>query len=65
MSIFFKNELPLDHEESLDEIVKQWSKDDSEEDGFHWEHHRDRNWYCLEEWLKEFEGLEMVEGVLA
>ena len=51
--ILFKDELPLDHEESLEEIVKQWSKDDAEEDGFHWEHHTDRNWYCLEEWLKE------------
>ena len=60
MTILFKDELPLDHEESLEEIVKQWSKDDSEEDGFHWEHHIDRNWYCLEEWLKEFEGLEIV-----
>ena len=72
MSIFFKDELPLDHEESLEKIVESWSKEDAEEDGsfgyeepFYWEHHMDRNWYCLEEWLKEFEGLEMVEGVLA
>ena len=59
--IIFKDELPLDHEESLEEIVKQWSKDDAETDhGFTWDYHMDRNWDCLENWLKEFEGLEMA-----
>tara|TARA_B100000085_G_scaffold273052_1_gene288163 strand:- start:1246 stop:1434 length:189 start_codon:yes stop_codon:yes gene_type:complete len=60
--ILFKDELPLDHEESLEKIVEQWSKDDAEEgdDGFDWEIHYERNWDCLENWLKEFEGLEMV-----
>lgn len=60
MTILFKDELPLDHEECLEEIVKQWSKDDAEEDGFHWETHYERNWNCLENWLKEFEGLDII-----
>ena len=65
MTILFKNELPLDHEESLEEIVKQWSKDDAEEDGSFgyeepsWEHHMDRNWDNLVEHLRYMEELEI------
>ena len=65
MTILFKDELPLDHEESLEKIVEQWSKDDAEKYShedyeFTWDDHMDHNWWSLEDWLKE-EGLEMVE----
>ncbi len=62
MCIFFKDELPLEHEDSLKKIVEDWSKDDAETDhGFTWDDHMDHNWWSLENWLKEFEGLEIVE----
>ena len=62
MCIFFKDELPLDHEGSLRKIVEDWSKADAETNhGFDWEIYCERNWDCIENWLKEFEGLEMVE----
>ena len=67
MSMFFKNELPLDHEKSLAKIVEQWSKEDAEEDAafgyeepFYWEHHADRNWENLEQHLRCIEELEIV-----
>ena len=61
MCIFFKDELPLDHEKSLEEIVKQWSREDAEIDpNWSWDDHMDHNWWGLEKLLLEQEELEIV-----
>ena len=64
MTILFKDELPLDHEESLEKIVEQWSKDDAEKYSHEdyectWDDHMDYNWESLEEWVEE-EGLDII-----
>jgi len=60
--ITFRNELPMDHELSLDHLVELWSKQEAENEGgkFHWEHYTDYMWWGLEEWMKEFERRDMV-----
>lgn len=61
MCIFFKDELPLDHENSLRKIVEDWSKEDANTDyDFTWDDHMDHNWWCLENYLKKFEGLDIL-----
>ena len=32
MCVFFKDELPIDHEKSLRKIVEDWSREDAETD---------------------------------
>ena len=49
MCVFFKDELPIDHEKSLRKIVEDWSREDAETDpNWSWDDHMDHNWWCLE-----------------
>tara|TARA_E500000318_G_C3512917_1_gene193078 strand:- start:337 stop:525 length:189 start_codon:yes stop_codon:yes gene_type:complete len=61
MCVFFKNELPIDHEKSLRKIVEDWSREDAETDpNWSWDDHMDHNWWGLEKLLLEQEELEIV-----
>jgi hypothetical protein len=50
--ITFKNELPIDHELSLDHLVKVWSVKEAENDDGRWEDYTEYVWWGLEEWME-------------
>ena len=58
--MFFENELPLDHEPSLDYIAKAWATYDVEDgETLNFDHAYEMSWSALEYEL-EFEGLKMT-----
>ena len=59
--MFFKNELPLDHELSLDYMAQAWATANVEDDNYtsNWNHEYERAWSVLEQDL-EYEGLKMT-----
>ena len=71
--MFFKNELPLDHELSLDYMAKSWATENVEEAlaeearGFEsksstcWDYEYEMAWSAIEDDL-ELEGLEIIKG---
>ena len=56
--MFFKNELPLDHEPSLDYMAQAWATENVEDDNYtsNWDYEYERAWSVLEQDL-EYEGL--------
>ena len=50
--ITFKNELPIDHELSLDHLVKVWSIKEAENDDGRWEDYTEYVWWGIEEWME-------------
>ena len=56
--MFFKNELALNHEPSLDYMAKSWATANVEDDNYtsNWNHEYERAWSVLEQDL-EYEGL--------
>ena len=60
--ITFKNEIPLDHESSLDYIAQDWANCDIENgEILSWDHAYESAWISIENKL-EFENLEWVES---
>ena len=58
--MFFENELPMNHEPSLDYIAKAWATYDIEDgETLNFDHAYEMSWSALESEL-EFEGLKMT-----
>tara|TARA_R100001126_G_C4725161_1_gene101140 strand:- start:322 stop:510 length:189 start_codon:yes stop_codon:yes gene_type:complete len=58
--MFFKNELAIDHEPSLDYMAKDWADCDvGSGEILNWSHAYENAWSAIEQEL-EFEGLEII-----
>ena len=59
----FKNELPLDHEPSLDYMAEDRAKCDIEDgETSSWDHAYESAWFLIEDELRFFENLEWTES---